>query len=380
MHRSHTSASSLEFSAHNPWHTPCTGIAAMRGLIILAAVRVTSNGYRGGGGCASGIVRGAISVGDDGALTADLPISGLFVDVSVDPTGSLLAIANPGARGVPGSLIVTRVPQIQVGSRDPSGCEQPIAQPLLTGQATSVAFVSEWLVAVQEREPAAISFFDVRTQDTVAILEFNQESREDTGHTLFHVTTDAGVACASCHVEAGDDGHVWNFDGIGPRRTQNVRGGILGSEPFHWNGDMPDFSALVTSVFEVRMGAPPVSAEQARALSRWIDGQPALRAKSIDLDSVQRGKALFESEELGCTQCHSGARLRSNESKDVGTGVILQVPSLQAVSFRAPFMHDGCAKTLEERFAACGGGDKHGKTSQLHATDVGALVAYLESL
>jgi hypothetical protein len=45
-------------------------------------------------------------------------------------------------------------------------------------------------------------------------------------------------------------------------------------------------------------------------------------------------------------------------------------------------MHDGCAPTLRERFGApsCSGGERHGSTSTLSASDVDDLVAYLESL
>jgi hypothetical protein len=44
-------------------------------------------------------------------------------------------------------------------------------------------------------------------------------------------------------------------------------------------------------------------------------------------------------------------------------------------------MHDGCAKTLADRFVApCGGGDQHGVTSHLGAAQIADLVAYLESL
>jgi hypothetical protein len=43
-------------------------------------------------------------------------------------------------------------------------------------------------------------------------------------------------------------------------------------------------------------------------------------------------------------------------------------------------MHDGCAPTLADRFGACGGGDRHGHTSQLTADQVADLVAYLDSL
>ena len=64
----------------------------------------------------------------------------------------------------------------------------------------------------------------------------------------------------------------------------------------------------------------------------------------------------------------------------VGTGGPFQVPSLLGLSHRAPYMHDGCATTLLDRFTACGGGDAHGVVSQLATGEVANLVAYLESL
>jgi hypothetical protein len=52
------------------------------------------------------------------------------------------------------------------------------------------------------------------------------------------------------------------------------------------------------------------------------------------------------------------------------------------VSWRAPFMHDGCATTLADRFSSstCGGGDKHGATSTLTPTQIADLTAYLQTL
>jgi hypothetical protein len=44
-------------------------------------------------------------------------------------------------------------------------------------------------------------------------------------------------------------------------------------------------------------------------------------------------------------------------------------------------MHDGCAKTLADRFKpACGGGDEHAHTSQLSAEELADLIAYLDTL
>src|SRR6478736_2507942 len=58
----------------------------------------------------------------------------------------------------------------------------------------------------------------------------------------------------------------------------------------------------------------------------------------------------------------------------------LQVPSLIAVGYRAPFMHNGCAATLLDRFNPKCGGDKHGNVATLTDAQRNDLVAYLESL
>jgi len=64
----------------------------------------------------------------------------------------------------------------------------------------------------------------------------------------------------------------------------------------------------------------------------------------------------------------------------VGTGGEFQVPPLLGVGDRAPYLHDGCAPTLRDRFGPCGGGDEHGHTSHLGPADLDDLVAYLSTL
>lgn len=67
-------------------------------------------------------------------------------------------------------------------------------------------------------------------------------------------------------------------------------------------------------------------------------------------------------------------------TENVGREEALQVPSLIAVSARAPYMHDGCAKTLLDRFDPVCGGSRHGNVEDLSASDLDDLVAYLETL
>jgi len=122
--------------------------------------------------------------------------------------------------------------------------------------------------------------------------------------------------------------------------------------------------------------------EESAATLHWLDAQPRVaHAPPTDLSAVVRGRALFaDSARAGCATCHAGAHLTNNQMADVGTGGALQVPSLVGVAAHAPFMHDGCAATLRDRFAACGGGDAHGVTSGLAPTELDDLLAYLEAL
>jgi mono/diheme cytochrome c family protein len=160
-----------------------------------------------------------------------------------------------------------------------------------------------------------------------------------------------------------------------------MRGGIVGTEPFHWDGDMTTFTTLVHEVFEGRMSGPPLRPETSDALLGWIDSIPTLPVRAgVDRMASERGRVLFNDTTVACASCHAGERLTNNKAADVGTGKMFQVPSLRNVAARAPFLHDGCAPTLKDRFGACGGGDKHGKTSDLSPAQLSDLISYLETL
>jgi cytochrome c553 len=391
--------------AYRMLDVPGRGITLLHQHARTAEVQTTVQGGYGLGGngadCGPGIVHSSLSVGVDSTqpLTTDLADTALAVDMAVDPNNGVLAVVAPGNWGMSsqvGLLALTASNGVSdayaetpdAGTTQPLpqlagsclGLKEPVGQP--TGQATAVAFTTPYVIAVQQREPAAISFIDLRTGISVGQLDLRQPSRADSGHEMFHRRTSAGIACASCHAEAGDDGHVWSFHGIGARRTQQLRGGILGTEPFHWNGDMQDFPTLVREVFVGRMSGFEPLPEQTDALARWIDRQPELKASPRDPLAAARGRALFESAAVGCSNCHAGAEFTNNATADVGTGAALQVPALRGVAFRTPLMHDGCAKSLAERFDSrvCGGGDSHGHTSQLSSAQIADVIAYVETL
>ena len=129
-----------------------------------------------------------------------------------------------------------------------------------------------------------------------------------------------------------------------------------------------------------RMNGPALDDEQKGNLQSWLFALPALPAPTgLDAAAVARGQALFASSATGCASCHAGPRFTSSITVDVGTGDRFQVPSLVGVGSRAPFLHDGCAPTLTDRFGACGGAS-HGNTSTLSTGDIGDLVTYLQTL
>lgn len=255
-------------------------------------------------------------------------------------------------------------------------------------EPTAVAFVGPAALVVQSREPAQL--WILQNIDGIAgvvpppvALSLTEASRGDLGHTVFHSNSGGGLACASCHPEGHEDGRVWAFACEGDRRTQDIGGGLGGSEPFHWSGDLGNFSALVNTVFVGRMSGPSLTGDEASAMLRWIDSVPALPAlRGGGEAQVLRGKALFDDPSVACASCHNGSLLTNNTTVDVGTKGAFQVPALRGLTWRAPYMHDGCAPDLLSRFssATCGGGDAHGRTSQLTEAQRADLVAYLQSL
>jgi len=214
------------------------------------------------------------------------------------------------------------------------------------------------------------------------VIKLPGELGYDAGRNVFHQQTKSGLACASCHPEGRDDGLIWTFAEFGTRRSQNLSGGIMARAPYHWTGDKPDLNNLMDDVFAVRMGGGKPTAGEKLAIGPFLDRLPAPAPEAgLDGAAVARGKTLFESSATECTKCHADSMLTNNTLNDVGTNGTFKTPSLLGVGARGPWMHNGCATTLKDRFSpACGGGDKHGKTSQLSAAQIDDLTAYLESL
>jgi YVTN family beta-propeller protein len=368
------------FEAAIAWRTlalPGGGVATLHQRDLASAVPNVANAYYSDP-CAT-IVKTAVTVADpskpQSPAAGGLEIA-LAVDMAVGPDGQSVAVAAAGDQVV----VETTLADLQSGDNlEGCGALDPIAPPkrtLIGGTPIAVAYDLYNHLLVQSREPPSVWVFG-RGQ-----IPLPGASRRDSGHEIFHGAPVAGVACASCHPEGREDGRVWQFDEIGKRRTQSVAGGVLETGALHWSGDLANFDALIGEVLVNRMQHEQPGPRHAAAFASWLDALPAPAPVPVpvtDAAAVDKGRALFNDAAVGCATCHGGPKLTTSQTADVGTGQKFKIPSLIGVAARAPFMHDGCAATLKDRFGACGGSD-HGSTASLTAEQVSDLVAYMESL
>jgi len=347
-------------------------------------------------GCDS-ILHSTVSKFDDSGPQNGPPLGAvtLAVDAAMSPDGTKVALAIAGTFDDPPTKPFATPLSAVVMSLDQTFASDASAHCVLAGfesgtgaisqgQVIAVAFDPQGRLVMQSRDPNRIVVWTpTGSFNTPADfdIDLGGEPRRDTGHDLFHANAGVGLACASCHPGGGDDGRTWNFQEQGPRRTQLFNMGIRDTLPLHWDGELPTFDSLITEVFERRMGGIKLPTEHIQAVSDWMNTlRPNTPMRPKSDPAALRGSALFNSAEVGCSGCHNGSKLTDNHSVDVGTGGTFQVPSLIGVAYHQPYIHDGCATTLRERFDPACGGATHGKYQSLNEGDLADLVAYLESL
>lgn len=331
--------------------------------------------------CDSSVVRSVITVANENEVLSSFEVGVVLpVDVAVSADRTELAVIGAGNSAVVrmpmGGQQIAGGPCGAVAARPPE--PDMLGRPSATfGQPVGVAYVSTGLL-VHSRSPPRVVIVPAlnasRPPNVVIDLE-GADDAEDPGFRLFH-TSSRGISCASCHPEGHEDGHVWTFFGK-QRRTQPLTGGISQTAPFHWKGDLPDLTSLLGDTFVARMGGAMPDPTQVAALTTFLDQLPVprvpTRAQPVDMT---KGRAAFE--KAGCHACHSGARFTNDSTMAIGLDESWQVPSLRGVSRRAPFMHNGCAKTMDDRFKdpSCGG-RSHGDLSVLDDAEKAQLTAYL---
>ncbi len=229
------------------------------------------------------------------------------------------------------------------------------------------------------------------------------------------MSLDSYMSCASCHLDGEHDGRTWDFSdrGEGLRNTKALFG-MAGRAPLHWSANFDEVQDFERDMRESMGGtgfladadatatedpfglAKAGLSSELDALAAYVESLERPRSPFVDADGVEPGRALFDL--AGCAACHRGDRLTDSELgtddpvlHDVGTLTAdsggrlgepldgLDTPELVGVFFTPPYLHDGSAATLRERFLQ-DVDDRHGRTSDLADDELALLETYLLSL
>ncbi|MCA9606704.1 MAG: hypothetical protein KC619_13960, partial [Myxococcales bacterium] len=203
---------------------------------ISTPIEVEMSGYSGDE-CGGGVVGPAISVFSTttedvfGGSTVSNAV--LAVDLAVDDASSRyhVAAAATDALFLGFGMGAISVPTETVGERCLFGEENFGLRSRGVGEsARAVEIMPDGRMVALFADPLRVV--------VDGTVEFQGRPHQvERGFELFHTATPSMTACASCHPEGGEDGHVWDFVGTGVRRTQTLLGGLLETAPFHWAGD-----------------------------------------------------------------------------------------------------------------------------------------------
>ncbi|MEM7392005.1 MAG: hypothetical protein AAF492_06610, partial [Verrucomicrobiota bacterium] len=210
------------------------------------------------------------------------------------------------------------------------------------------------------------------------------------------MSAESYISCASCHIDGGHDGRVWDFSGRGEgfRRTTDLRGRSgMGHGAVHWSGnfdEIQDFEHDIRGPFG-GTGFLPLNPQQFAAqhpspasgktgLSPDLDALAAYvasltpehtpRSPNRNPDgtltaSGLQGEAVFTAQ--NCVSCHSGTELTDRMLVDVGTQSELSgfrlgaplpgidTPTLHGLHATRLYLHHGEADALGNVFSYAGG-------------------------
>jgi cytochrome c peroxidase len=208
--------------------------------------------------------------------------------------------------------------------------------------------------------------------------------------TDVHLTPSGVVTCASCHPGGGDDGRTWRIGTLEIpsklRRTPALQGLVDGAKPFHADAGFDSLAALTTDTIRQLMAGDALLVDAGSVSTYLSELAPDPAPYGLDPAAVERGRVLFESPELSCATCHTGASGSDGRTHVVdprpsdpdALAAPVLTPRLDALASRAPYLHGGSAVTLDDVLAAHPDGDR-APSSWLSASELDDLRTYLRS-
>jgi len=219
------------------------------------------------------------------------------------------------------------------------------------------------------------------------------------------------ISCNTCHVEGEHDGRTWLLQYLGEvppgeqpiiRRNTTSLLGMIETYPLRWSAEWDESADSEFSVRFEQFGEGLIDGDmhptlgdpnQGRSydldcLALFIDSL-AVPARSHTLNEAElRGKAIFESPQTQCADCHPAPLYTDLQVHDVGTadgegewfGPLIDTPTLRFLYDSAPYLHDGSAATLLDVLTVKNPADEHGVTSHLSPQQLDDLVQFLLTL
>jgi cytochrome c peroxidase len=197
------------------------------------------------------------------------------------------------------------------------------------------------------------------------------------------LSLDGGLACASCHPDGRADGLTWRrgdkqavvhekcftFSSGGGKaervpcrdfdftrvQTPILAGRVRDTAPYKWSGRDDTLHESIRKTVSVLDGQPKrLHRWEVAALARYVRSLAPPRPPTVvDVDAVARGRALFESDRLGCAGCHAGPRFTDRDQHDLAS-LETDTPSLLGAAHSAPYLHGGAADSLSELLTDAG--------------------------
>ncbi len=217
------------------------------------------------------------------------------------------------------------------------------------------------------------------------------------GEQLFHDANfcfQGQFACSTCHPDNHIDGVAWNLETpqLGRDRVANrTLRGIAETAPFKWNGHNPDLETQCgPRIAKFLFHSEGFNAAQLANLVAFIKSIPLSPNRHLAPDgqlspAQERGRDIFF--QKGCETCHPPpTHYTSKTSFDVGTAAkydtsgLLDVPQLDRIYEKPPYLHNGEARSLEEIWTLYNPTDKHGVTSDMSKEQLNDLVEFLKTL
>ena len=340
------------------------------------------------------------------AISLDVP-----GEAVADPHG--LSISRDGRRMVATSsgtheLLVYRLPDLPfIGTGGPGDLIDPSLEhdrkrfdrielggrPMgaVIGADSRTAYIANYL-------RNSVQVVDLETRRVNAEIELggpDEPSIERRGMAVFYDarhSLDQWYSCHSCHQNGGGNARpmdTWNDGTQHTLKTVLPLYDLTRTAPWTWHGWQEDLNDAMHKSFTSTMQGVSPDERDVTALVAFLKSMPRPPKTSSNReaeDSTNRGKRLFESEQTGCTDCHSGPLLTDNMIHDVGLGSAsdaydgYNTPSLLGTSRKVRWLHSGRAKSLARVVGDLHSPEKVSGKPKLTAHEVKDLVAFLKTL